>query len=147
MENASKALIIAGAILLSIMIIGLGMYIYQQADNVKKSANMDAQQVQTYNAPFLAYQGTQRGSNVQSLIETIISHNNTNIDDPSKQISVISGTAPENFEAPTDAVTKASINAVKTTIKSGYTYTVTFAVDPQSGLITQAGIERKTGSN
>ena len=31
MENASKALIIAGAILLSILIIGLGMAIYQQA--------------------------------------------------------------------------------------------------------------------
>ena len=31
MENASKALIIAGAILLSILIIGLGMFIYQQS--------------------------------------------------------------------------------------------------------------------
>ncbi len=30
MENASKALIIAGAILLSILIIGLGMFIYQK---------------------------------------------------------------------------------------------------------------------
>ena len=28
MENASKALIIAGAILLSIAIIGIGMYVY-----------------------------------------------------------------------------------------------------------------------
>ena len=31
MENASKALIIAGAILLAILIIALGVYIYQQA--------------------------------------------------------------------------------------------------------------------
>jgi len=30
MENASKALIIAGAILLSILIIGLGMAIYNE---------------------------------------------------------------------------------------------------------------------
>ena len=29
MENASKALIIAGAILLSIAIIGVGMYVFQ----------------------------------------------------------------------------------------------------------------------
>ena len=29
MENASKALIIAGAILISILIIGLGVFIYQ----------------------------------------------------------------------------------------------------------------------
>ena len=31
MENASKALIIAGAILISILIISLGVIIYQQA--------------------------------------------------------------------------------------------------------------------
>ena len=30
MENASKALIIAGAILLSILIIGMGMFIYRR---------------------------------------------------------------------------------------------------------------------
>ena len=33
MENASKALIIAGAILLSILIIGMGMFIYNQAQD------------------------------------------------------------------------------------------------------------------
>ena len=33
MENASKALIIAGAILLSILIIAIGMYIYTSSHN------------------------------------------------------------------------------------------------------------------
>ena len=33
MENASKALIIAGAILLSILIIAIGMYIYNSSTN------------------------------------------------------------------------------------------------------------------
>ena len=41
MENASKALIIAGAILLSILIIGLGMYIYQQANSATSGTNLD----------------------------------------------------------------------------------------------------------
>lgn len=41
MENASKALIIAGAILLSILIIGLGMFIYQQASGAMGNANLD----------------------------------------------------------------------------------------------------------
>ena len=119
MENASKALIIAGAILLSILIIGLGMFIYQQAADVTGSANMDAQQVQAYNAEFLSYEGTQRGSAVATLINNILSHNNLYVDDPSKQISVISGTAPENFDAPTDPVTRASINEVKDTVRPG----------------------------
>ena len=39
MENASKALIIAGAILISILIIGLGVFIYQQAQSTVSKAN------------------------------------------------------------------------------------------------------------
>ena len=34
MENASKALIIAGAILLAILLISLGIYIFSQAQSV-----------------------------------------------------------------------------------------------------------------
>ena len=37
MENASKALIIAGAILLSILIIAIGMYIFNSSSNSGKS--------------------------------------------------------------------------------------------------------------
>ena len=37
MENASKALIIAGAILLAILIISLGIMIYQQASSIRSS--------------------------------------------------------------------------------------------------------------
>ena len=40
MENASKALIIAGAILLSIAIIGIGMYVYSQAEGIMKNINI-----------------------------------------------------------------------------------------------------------
>ena len=41
MENASKALIIAGAILLSILIIGLGMYIYNMAADAITDTGLD----------------------------------------------------------------------------------------------------------
>ena len=44
MENSSKALIIAGAILISILIIGLGVTIFQNAQKViKGSGNVDSQ--------------------------------------------------------------------------------------------------------
>ena len=43
MENASKALIIAGAILISILIIGLGVFIYQQAQSTVSKANLNSQ--------------------------------------------------------------------------------------------------------
>ena len=41
MENASKALIIAGAILLSILIIGLGMMVFNQAKEAMTGTGMD----------------------------------------------------------------------------------------------------------
>ena len=46
MENASKALIIAGAILLSIAIIGIGMAVFQMASGTISSANMSAQEIE-----------------------------------------------------------------------------------------------------
>ena len=38
MENASKALIIAGAILISILIIAIGMYIYTNSESSIRNA-------------------------------------------------------------------------------------------------------------
>lgn len=58
MENASKALIIAGAILLSILIIGLGMFIYQKAAGAMEGININSQEVQSYNSAFINYEGT-----------------------------------------------------------------------------------------
>ena len=50
MENASKALIIAGAILLAIIIISLGLMVTNQAKEQVGNANLSAQQIQTFNA-------------------------------------------------------------------------------------------------
>ena len=49
MENASKALIIAGAILLSILIISLGIMIFRQASGVVDSNAMDEVAVSAFN--------------------------------------------------------------------------------------------------
>ena len=38
MENATKALMIAGAVLIAIMIIGIGMMIYQSANTCRKTS-------------------------------------------------------------------------------------------------------------
>ena len=55
MENASKALIIAGAILLAILIIGLGIYIYNQASNSVSDTGMDKIAVRQFNGKFEPY--------------------------------------------------------------------------------------------
>ena len=140
MENASKALIIAGAILLAILIIGLGMYIYQQASSAANGTNLDPQKANAYNAEFLQYEGTRSGTDTQALVSAIKNHNRVNVDDPTRQISVNYGTAPEED---TTEEPVASLDDVEMppsgAIKSGWTYKITFSYS-KGGYITNCYI-------
>ena len=78
MENASKALIIAGAILISILIIGLGVFIYQQAQSTVSKANLNSQEAQAQNQQFDNYFGDKvSAQEVKQLCTTVRSNNIT----------------------------------------------------------------------
>lgn len=142
MENASKALIIAGAIILAILIIGLGMFIYQQASGAISGANLDPQKVAAYNAQFEDYEGTISGTQARALYSLIRNHNNSKVDDTTLQVALtIEG---NDYEA--GAKKPASDVAIvlpANTLKAGKTYNVTFATDPNSGYITACNIKTK----
>ena len=76
MENASKALIIAGAILLAILIISLGIFIFSQSQDTINSINMDEQEIMAFNNKFTPYEGDNiRGSQVNALAQAVLSNN------------------------------------------------------------------------
>ena len=76
MENASKALIIAGAILLSILLISLGIMIFGQAKDTIGSSGMSKAEITAYNNQWLKYEGTKvSGSVVRELISEVIASN------------------------------------------------------------------------
>lgn len=54
MDNASKALIIAGSILITILVITVGIYIFQQGKNVPavKITEDERAMINTFNAKF-----------------------------------------------------------------------------------------------
>ncbi|MFR7634571.1 MAG: hypothetical protein ACLU07_02720 [Lachnospirales bacterium] len=107
MENASKALIIAGAILLAILIVGLGVYIYRQAAGVIDTGTMDQLVVSQFNAQFEPYLGNNvSGSNVKQLIKIIKASNRAKEDLP---VTFKVDTQPDNDSS---------------TIKSGNTYKI-----------------------
>ena len=62
MENASKALIIAGAILLAILLISLGIYIFTGAQDTVKNSGLSEQEVSTFNSAILKYEGNKRSA-------------------------------------------------------------------------------------
>lgn len=142
MENASKALIIAGAILLSILIIGLGMYIYQQASGAMSNANLDPQKVQAYNQEFLNYQGTQTGSNTKALYNLIQNHNRLYTDDASQQISIKKGEAGSATEEADASYSSAwALTGTGDVIRTSDTYKISFTYN-KSGYITHCYIQK-----
>ena len=91
MENASKALIIAGAILLAILIISLGIMIYNQASGVVNNNAMTEVEVTSFNQKFEQYFGENvRGANVNSLLNAVRT-NNLSTDDDSQKVELVSG--------------------------------------------------------
>ena len=78
MENASKALIIAGAILISILIISLGVLVYNQASSTVNKANLNSQEAQAQNSKFESYFGTDvTATEVKNLLSEIRTNNLT----------------------------------------------------------------------
>ena len=88
MENASKALIIAGAILLAILIISLGILIYNQAAGVVNSNAMSEVERSNFNQKFTQYEGPAvRGTTVRALLQAVLS-NNMSADSDDRKITV-----------------------------------------------------------
>ena len=89
MENTSKALIIAGAILLSILLISLGIMIFNTAQDTTKNSGMTQAQVSAFNNKFSKYEGTIKGSEVRSLIQEVVASNgDDNNKNASRQITI-----------------------------------------------------------
>lgn len=78
MENASKALIIAGSILVAIMIVSLGILIFKNmSSSAKEAANMDEQEIANFNSKLTPYVGQNiNGSQVNALIQLVVSIDN-----------------------------------------------------------------------
>ena len=92
MENASKALIIAGSILVSILVISLGVLMFNKmGGSAKEAANMDEQEIANFNSKITPYVGQNiNGSQVNALIQLIISIDNSAINsgDTLKTVSI-----------------------------------------------------------
>lgn len=74
MDNASKALIMAGAILIAVAIVGIGIYIFSTANALTDDAvgQIDALAVSAVNAKLENYEGDNvRGSEVRQMMKDI----------------------------------------------------------------------------
>lgn len=88
MENATKALLIAAAVLIAILIISLGIAVYRMAAEAMQDANLNQAEITKFNATFEGYEGeVVSGSRVNALLKTVLTHNLNN-KDAGKQVTI-----------------------------------------------------------
>ena len=147
MENASKALIVAGAILVSILIVSLGVMIFNSmSGTAKKMANMDEQEIAAFNSKITPYLGQNiSGSQVNALIQHVIATDISAVQsgEPFKAIKI---TFPGNTSGITVNDSGITYGSGTKRVETGANkyYIVTGTPDRNSGLITTINVDNKT---
>lgn len=140
MENASKALIIAGAILLAILLISLGIMVFTQAQDVTKNSGMSKAEINAFNSQFTKYEGIRKGSEIKSLIQEVNSSNISDVQEGNDRNIQLEGAG----NAPTGSDGKNTAYTYQTTsIASSARYKVTVTYDSGSGYINKIKIEKQ----
>jgi len=140
MENATKALIIAAAILIAIVLISLGVFVLGNGSQlVKENSDMSAEQVTAYNAEWEVYIGKATGSKVKQLINAVNQHNRTT-DDASKKITLDGGDKIKEKDS-TKKIYEVKTENGKSKIEDGISYTVSIADYTSAGLVSTISIQ------
>lgn len=148
MENASKALIIAGAILLSILLIAIGMYIYNSSAGTIQDAGsaISTYEKDSFNAQYESFEGQQQGSNVKSMISKMISNGKTYEEESTKLPSLAYKARSDGSSSYATGGVSAvgatpfsryisDLTTARTNIETRHTYTVVIKYSPTTALI------------
>ena len=142
MENASKALIIAGAILIAIVLVSVGVIVVNSLNTDNAVSTMTEQEINAFNAKFESSTGTNvSGSVVKSLLSTVITNNSTNARQIkiSAAFSYTDSTGKSVKRSDKDVTDANSITAIKNAISTGSRYEVSPVYT--NGLITSITIK------
>lgn len=139
MENATKALLIAAAVLVVILVISLALVIYtKSAESVNNAGDLSEYEIHQFNEKFTKYQGENvSGSDVNAMVQTVVNHNNAEARE-----------GGSNFVSVTGAVTVAgsAITAMPTKLNAGNRYSVAITLDAD-GLVTTITVTAVAAGN
>ena len=140
MENASKALISAGSIILAVLIIVLGMYFYNQAVGIGKNINMTEYEIQSYNSKFINYEGKVSGTKARELCDVIKQHNLANSTNKGTGIVVYYNQNYDSSQSFTAVTAYAGLNtqvdSVKQNLGTGKFYEIILIYDSSRGIVS-----------
>ena len=133
MENASKALIIAGAILLAILLISFGIMVFTQAQDSVNNDGLKQEAAQTFNQKFLQYGGKKQPSSQVKALVSLVGATNSSAANSDHQVGLKIGTT---------GVPK--INPDTSLIDDSKTYTIKVSIADSTAVSTCAGWGYKT---
>ena len=135
MENATKALLIAAAVLVAILIISLGLVVYNNSASTVQQANLSSQEIQAQNEKFTRYNGTnKRGSEVNALLQTVLNYNLNTTDEGNKVTVTGTNGAPSLANNAKSIATQADTSAL---------YDITVNYDGAGGLVKTITVNKK----
>ncbi len=140
MENATKALLIAAAVLVAILIISLGLMIFNNAsDVVTNNANLSEYEIQAFNDKFLNFQGESvSGTRVNSLIRTAF-NSNLSEEDEGRKIEIAYKSSDTGGES---LILQRSSSIQPSRLDTGARYKVVATYDENSKLINKITITK-----
>lgn len=124
MENASKALLIAGALLIAILLITIGIAIYNSAGGILNQGRtaLTGQELMMFNQKFTAYEGIISGTSLRALVDVVNSNNADKTSNPPVTIAgegVKQGTEKDgyisNYECTANSLQKYNAEITKDT--------------------------------
>lgn len=134
MENATKALLIAAAVLIAILIISLTLVIYRQGSEAVTDADLSEAQQEQFNGRFTVYEGSNVSTaQVNALFNSVLSHNQNETNTGSKRYVTITASGIATQTTGATSVAKVSGNAyytVKCTRSKGLVTGITITKNP-----------------
>ena len=90
MENATKALLMGGAILIAILLISIGVLLFQSTDDIRGEANtsMSTAAVGAFNTKFTPYIGKGKSAEQTKALISLINANNANSSHNVKMVDI-----------------------------------------------------------
>lgn len=141
MENATKALLIAGSVLIAIVLIAVGLKILNSTSGVTKQVDdlSTTMEKSMFNSQYTQYAGQQTGTVVKEIINKVKTYNATVTGDGKKiKFKTIptssNGLTPHNYDSQ-----ESSLNDILDKINVNYTYKVEVIL--KDGLVDLIKIE------
>ena len=147
MENAVKALLIAAAVLIAILIISMVMGVFNMgAEQIENAGDLSEYEIQSFNDKFTQYEGDSvTGSRVNALLKTVFNHNMVQ-DDNNVKITMGTGASRLADDATESAANKVVVNTNTMSDKysTGRRYTVTCFYNSSSNLVDHIQVTANT---